>query len=184
MVFTHDAQASLRCVADLVNSAVGGASEQDGLASLEELDAFCTTWEVTGRRDRDAAELRAVHTLRDRLGGLWRLAATGAEEAFVEEINALLRENDALPQLVTHDGWDWHIHAHRPDAPLARRLAVEAAMAFVDVVRAGELDRLSVCAADDCEAVLVDLSRNRSRKFCEAGCGNRIAAQAYRARKA
>ncbi len=181
MVFTHDAQASLRCAVDLVNSALDG---DDALGTPEALDAFCAKWEVTGRRDHDARELAQVHQLRPRLRELWSLAATGAETAFVEEVNALLREGEALPQLVTHDGWDWHIHAHRPDAPLARRLAVEAAMALVDVVRAGELDRLSICAADDCDAVVVDLSRNRSRKFCEAGCGNRIAAQAYRARKA
>ena len=41
-------------------------------------------------------------------------------------------------------------------------------MAFVDVIRTGELDRLRVCAADDCDDVLVDLSKNRSRRFCDA----------------
>jgi predicted RNA-binding Zn ribbon-like protein len=56
-------------------------------------------------------------------------------------------------------------------------------MAFVDVIRTDELDRLRICAADDCEDVLVDLSKNRSRRFCEAGCGNRVAVAAYRARK-
>lgn len=179
MAFTHDAQASLRCAVDLANSGL----DEEALGSLEALDAFCAKWDVTGRRDHTAAELAEVQALRPRLVRMWHLAAAGDETAFVGEVNALLRESEALPQLVTHDGWDWHIHAHRPDAPLARRLTVEAAMAFVDVVRAGELDRFSICAADDCDAVVIDLSRNRSRKFCEAGCGNRIAAQAYRARK-
>jgi hypothetical protein len=32
--------------------------------------------------------------------------------------------------------------------------------------------------------VVVDLSRNRSKRFCEAGCGNRAAVAAYRARQA
>ncbi|MDP3970037.1 MAG: CGNR zinc finger domain-containing protein [Nocardioides sp.] len=176
MLFTHDAQASLRTVAALVNSRL----DEDSLTTLADLDAFCAQWEVSGRRDRDGAELAAVRDLRPRLAGLW----LAEEEVLVEGVNALLREGDALPQLVRHDGWDWHLHAHRSDAPLAMRLAVEAAMALVDVVRGGERDRLSVCAAEDCEALVVDLSRNRSRKFCEAGCGNRLAAQAYRARRA
>ena len=69
------------------------------------------------------------------------------------------------------------------EAPLATRMAVEAAMAFVDVVRAGELDRLKTCAAEHCENVVVDLSRNRSKRFCEDGCGNRENVRAYRDRK-
>jgi predicted RNA-binding Zn ribbon-like protein len=56
-------------------------------------------------------------------------------------------------------------------------------MAFVDVIRTDELDRLRVCTADDCNNVVVDLSKNRSRRFCERGCGNRANVAAYRARK-
>jgi predicted RNA-binding Zn ribbon-like protein len=63
-------------------------------------------------------------------------------------------------------------------------MAVEAAMAFVDVVRARDLSRLRICAADDCVSVVVDLSKNRSKRFCDGGCGNRTAVAAYRARKA
>jgi predicted RNA-binding Zn ribbon-like protein len=58
-------------------------------------------------------------------------------------------------------------------------------MALVDVIREKELDRLRVCAAEDCNAVLVDLSRNRSKRFCDTGnCANRTHVAAYRARKA
>ena len=65
-------------------------------------------------------------------------------------VNALLREAGALPQLVKHDGWDYHLHATSADAPLADRMAVDAGMAFTDVIRTGQLDRLRRCAADDC----------------------------------
>src|SRR5829696_1388661 len=50
----------------------------------------------------------------------------------------------ALPQLVRHDGLDWHIHAVPRDAPLDRRIVVESALAMVDVIRTDELSRLSV----------------------------------------
>ena len=98
-------------------------------------------------------------------------------------INALLVEGHALPQLVRHDGFDWHIHATTPNAPLVVRMVVEFAMSMMDVVRAGDLDRLTYCAADDCDHVVLDLSRNRSRKFCDSGCGNRSNVAAYRARR-
>ena len=62
----------------------------------------------------------------------------------------MLREAEALPQLIKHDQWDYHLHATPSDAGLDVRMMVEAAMAFVDVIRMKELDRLRVCAADDC----------------------------------
>ena len=83
-----------------------------------------------------------------------------------------------------HDDIDWHIHATDRDAPLARRILVEAAMAFVDVIRADEIERLRVCDADDCESLYVDMSKNASRRFCSTRCGNRMAVRAYRARTA
>ena len=59
------------------------------------------------------------------------------------------------------------------------------AMALADLIRGGELRRLKICAAPDCDAVLVDLSRNRSRIFCDTGnCGNRQHVAAYRERQA
>jgi predicted RNA-binding Zn ribbon-like protein len=57
-------------------------------------------------------------------------------------------------------------------------------MALVDVIRAGELDRLRVCGAADCDDIVLDLSRNRSRRYCEGGCAARAHSAAYRARQA
>ena len=36
----------------------------------------------------------------------------------------------------------------------------------------------------DCDALIIDLSKNRSRKFCDGTCGTRANVAAYRARKA
>ena len=41
-----------------------------------------------------------------------------------------------------------------------------------------------ICASADCEAALLDLSRNRSKLYCDTGnCANREHVRAYRARK-
>jgi predicted RNA-binding Zn ribbon-like protein len=69
------------------------------------------------------------------------------------------------------------------DAPVATRVAVETAMAMVDLIRSDEMSRLGVCADPDCDGVVLDLSRNRSRRFCSTTCGNRAAVAAYRARQ-
>lgn len=178
MLFAHDTEVALTCAAALVNTApTGGGAET--LATVEQLDHFVDTWGWTGGRTHDEAELAGVRRLRPRLRQIW----VADEEEAVERVNALLREASALPQLVRHDEWDWHLHATTPEAPLAERMAVEAAMALVDVIRSGETSRLRTCGADDCDDVLVDLSRNRSKRYCDGGCGNRVAAAAYRARR-
>jgi predicted RNA-binding Zn ribbon-like protein len=174
MLFTHDTEVALASAVALVNS------EGDGsLDDLADLTAFVTDWGWTGTYRGTPAELAAVHDLRPRLRAVWHAELEDA----VELVNTFLTEANALPQLVRHDGWDYHLHATPSDAPLADRMKVEAAMAFVDVIRAGELGRLRVCAADDCRDVLVDLSKNRSRRFCDQGCGNRTNVAAYRARR-
>lgn len=177
MTFAYDTERSLLDMARLVNTA---EHEVDQLGTPAELDGFLDVIEFTGSRARTEAELAAVRNLRPRLRAVW----TAGEDEAVEIINAILREAHALPQLVKHDHWDYHLHATTPDAPVDVRLAVEAAMALVDVIREKELDRLQLCAAEDCNAVLVDLSRNRSKRFCDTGnCANRTHVAAYRARK-
>ncbi|SHH54031.1 Putative stress-induced transcription regulator [Jatrophihabitans endophyticus] len=174
MLFAHDTEVALAAAAALVNT-----EENGGLDSVAELADFVTSWRWSGAHRRSRSELDAVRALRPRLRTVWH---ADVDEA-VTITNTLLRESHALPQLVAHDEWGYHLHATDPDAPLADRMAVEAAMAFVDVIRLEELDRLRVCASDDCESVLVDLSKNRSRRFCDFGCGNRANVAAYRARR-
>ena len=180
MLFAHDTEVSLRGAAALVNTAPTLPDDTEDLATVADLDAFVRDWEWTGSHVGDEAELRAVRELRPRLRQLW----TADTEEAVALVNELLAEAGALPQLVRHGEWSWHLHATPPEAPLATRMAVEAAMALVDVIRADELGRLRVCAADDCADVVVDLSKNRSKRFCDGGCGNRANVAAYRARKA
>ena len=176
MTFAHDTEAALVAAAALVNT---DSADGDALADLDSLDAFVREHGVTGGRSRDQAELEAVRALRPRLRRLWGLEL----DPLVEEVNGMLRAGRALPQLLAHDGWSYHLHATPSQAPLADRMAVEAAMALVDVVRQGELERLQTCAADDCGDVLVDLSKNRSRRYCSTSCANRVNVAAFRARR-
>ena len=178
MLFTHDTEVSLHTAAALVNTAQADAGDQ--LRTVADLQEFVREWGWSGRFDWTVTELEQVRALRPRLARLW----SGHEEAVVAEINALLREAKALPQLVKHDQLDYHVHATEPDAPLAVRMAVEAALAVGDIIRINELPRLRVCAADDCRDLLVDLSKNRSRRFCEVTCANRTNVAAFRARRA
>lgn len=177
MPFPHDVERALVAAASLVNTA---GPDCEGLPDQAALDEFFKAHKWAGEREHTDAELRAVYELREELRRLWK----AGEDEVVEIINTLLRKSDALPQLVRHDECSYRLHVAPPDAPPAARMAVEVMMALVDVVRGGELRRLRICEYPDCGNVVVDLSRNRSKRFCDAGCGNRAAVTAYRARKA
>jgi predicted RNA-binding Zn ribbon-like protein len=179
MFFTHDTEAALGFVAALADTTPEASdSGNDELTTPAQLTALLDAWKYSGRRDGGEPELDEVREARSRLRELWLLDRDDAADA----VNELLAEAAALPRLVRHDDIDWHIHATEPDAPLARRILVEAAMALVDVIRSDQMDRLRVCDADDCESLYVDLSKNASRRFCTTRCGNRMAVRAYRAR--
>ncbi|MDP9117567.1 MAG: CGNR zinc finger domain-containing protein [Actinomycetota bacterium] len=175
MIFTHDTEVALQAAAALVNT----LDDTGEHLTVQSLDAFVNEWGWTGERRRDEAELAAVRRLRPRLRQLWAMP----RDEVVDLVNHMLREARALPQLVKHDHWDYHLHATPDNAPLATRMAVEAAMALIDVIRADELSRLRICDYLGCGNVVVDLSKNRSKRYCDNGCGNRSAVAAYRARQ-
>ena len=175
-MFAHDTEAALVAAVALVNS----AEEPDTLVSLDDLDAFLRAHAYNTSSVRDDSALAAVQALRAPL----RALLTSDRDTAARTANAILAEHRAVPQLVRHGDTDWHLHAVPEDAPLAAQIAVETAMAMADVIRADELSRLGTCADATCEGLVVDLSRNRSRRFCCTACGNRAAVAAYRARKA
>ncbi|MDZ4265416.1 MAG: CGNR zinc finger domain-containing protein [Mycobacterium sp.] len=180
MLFNHDTDLTLRAVCVLINT---DRVDGEQLADLAALDDYLATFGWTGRRDRDTAELESVQQLRARLGRMWEIADD--EERVVGQVNALLSDTRAAPWLTRHAEMpEWHLHLASIHDPLWQRMGAEMAMALADLIRSGELRRLKICAAPDCEAVLVDLSRNRSGKFCDTGnCGNRQHVAAYRERR-
>jgi predicted RNA-binding Zn ribbon-like protein len=178
MLFSHDTEASLAGIVALVNTR---GIDGDTLLTLTDLDDFLARNPYSGVIRRTPEELESLRALRTRLRRFWTIK--DRDEAAVL-VNEILEEADARPYLARHDEWDWHLHVTRPDAPLAERIAAEAAMAFLDLIRADALGRLRICAAEDCNDVLVDLSKNSSKRYCDTGnCGNRTNVAAYRARK-
>lgn len=180
MRFSHDTELTLQAACVLVNS---DRVDGEQLGDMAALNAYLDEFGWTGRRDHDDAELAAVQRLRGRLGKLWAVARE--EEDAVGQVNALLSDTKAAPWLTRHPEMpEWHLHLASVHDPLWQRMGAEMAMALADLIRSGELRRLKTCAAADCQAVLVDMSRNRSGKFCDTGnCGNRQHVAAYRDRK-
>jgi predicted RNA-binding Zn ribbon-like protein len=176
MIFADDTEEALRAAVWLVNS----AEEPETLETLADHAAFLAEFPYSGRIDRDDAELAALRSIRSRL----RSMLLAPRDEMAEHVNAALAESTLSPRLVRHDGVDWHLHAVADERPLAERVQIETAMALIDVIRADEGSRISICADDTCDALALDLSRNRSKRYCSTTCTNRNAVAAYRSRRA
>jgi predicted RNA-binding Zn ribbon-like protein len=139
----------------------------------------------SGRRDtRDVTpdEAAGFCMLADALRAAFEAVAAGRLDEAAREVNALLAFTGARPRLDRHDGEPWHLHFHGADDSLVTGWAAGCATGLA-VVLGGDLHgRLGVCAADRCDRVYVDTSRNGMRRFCSTTCQNRVKAAAFRAR--
>lgn len=180
MTFSHDTELSLLVVVDLVNT----SAETGGIETIPDpagLRAWVDKHHISGVDPTDYEDVASIHKVRGRFRECFGLDDAGL---LSRRVNSLIAEAPVQPRLTNHDGYQWHIHYFAPGATLADHLAVDGGMALAHVVTGDETDRLRVCEAPDCEAVLLDLSRNRSKRYCDARtCGNRLNVAAYRERK-
>ncbi|MEU9118105.1 CGNR zinc finger domain-containing protein [Streptomyces sp. NPDC048483] len=183
MLITHDTRCALDAVVDLLNTAPEGEAPgaPDTLTDLAALEDFVQHNSISDVGALAEADLAAVRDLRARLTQVF--AAKDDHEA-AELLNALVASAGTTPQLTDHDGYNWHVHYFAPGASVADHLAADGGMALAFIVVAGERERLRHCEAPDCRHAFVDLSRNRSRRYCDSRtCGNRLHVAAYRARQ-
>jgi predicted RNA-binding Zn ribbon-like protein len=184
VLFSHDIEHSLACIVDLVNSRspTGPATRAlELLPDVAALTAFVARHQVSEVGPLDDDDVAAVQALRERVRPVF---SSSDDREAARLVNALVSRATVNPRLTDHDDYAWHVHYFTPGASLAEHLAVDGGMALAQVVAAGERERLRTCAAPGCGQVLVDLSRNRSKRYCDARtCGNRLHVAAYRERQ-
>jgi hypothetical protein len=180
VTFTHDVEHALLSVVDLINTdPVAGGEEL--LPDISSLTEFVEEHLISGVGRLTRNDLEAIHAVRASLRSVFD--AEGPEDA-AALLNEILGTFTVTPRLTNHDSYDWHIHYFAPGADLAEHLVVDGGMALAFVITAGEHERLQSCDAPDCNRVLVDLSRNRSKRYCDSRtCGNRLHVAAYRERQ-
>jgi predicted RNA-binding Zn ribbon-like protein len=167
--------------AELINS--GRAATGDLLPDLPAVQSFADRYAFYGTAGVPA-DMNRLRAYRARLDEIATACAAGAVGPAIDKLNALLAQTGASPQIASHHGRGPHIHVSRPDSPLADRMAAHFAMGLAWLVVAGQAGRLRSCDSPTCNDVFVDLSRNRSRRYCDSRtCGNRLHVAAYRARK-
>lgn len=107
----------------------------------------------------------------------------GEADAAARAVNRLLARYLPTPTLERHDDEPWHLHFHGPHGSDPSGWGGAVAVALATVLGSEYGDRLGVCAAQACDRVFVDVSRNGTRRFCSLTCQNRIKAATHRARQ-
>lgn len=159
--------------------------EHEPLDRREQLRTVLIEHDFVRARDASDAELDAVA---DRMVPLARLLRSlpGAKlEVVVEAVNAQLEAAAIAPSLSSHDGFALHIHWTPPKTPFAHQVAVDLLMALAQTLCDHGTQRFGRCAADDCDRLFYDTTKNRSRRFCtDPRCASRTHTAAHRARQA
>ncbi len=181
MNFAHYHEIGATLGADLVNT-YGWVSGTEFLTDDTVVRDLAETYDIapgTGATGSDLARLRAVRDV------LREAFTSEDEEAVVATLNGLLAETRPVPRLTRHGDAGWEMQYPVPDGTFADCLIAGAAIGLLIEIAGHGLQRLSVCAADDCLDAMVDTSRNHSKRYCTSDvCGNRATTRAYRARKA
>ncbi len=149
----------------------------DDISTPEELGRYLRSsalWSGSGRAT--VVDLQRAHDLRAGLRGALELNHEGGSTS-LPVLAAALRELSV--------GLDW---TEQAVALRVTEVGVRGALARIGLAAHtccvdGAWGRLKICASDQCEWAYFDHSKNRSRNWCEYGCGNKIKTRAYRARQ-
>ena len=177
MDFGHYNDLAVQAAADLVNT-IGSHTGRELMPAAEDAREFLRSRDFSFAdelRDEDLGDIREV---RERLRAVF---FAPDERESVRILNELLHDLDLEPFLTDHDG-HWHLHYARDEASVGRRVAAAMAMGLAAMVAEHGFSRVGTCAADDCNDVFIDTSRNHSRRFCGEGCSSRTNVAAFRAR--
>ena len=130
--------------------------------------------------DRDCMLIRKFQR---ELRPVFEAGDVGRVSEVVAGLNELMARHPSTPRISDHDGPGLHLHVATDTAGVAELLVGESLLGLVTLVCDLGADRLGVCSADRCASVFVDVSPNRSRRYCSERCSSRANVAAYRARQ-
>jgi predicted RNA-binding Zn ribbon-like protein len=176
-VDTSEVPPPIAVVRDFVNT-TDHETATDDLTTPAELTRYLVGQGLLSRATRaSATDLEAAHRLRAGLRRALELNHDG-DEADLPELAASLSDQ---PVTLT---WSSAGPTLTTTAPGVRGGLARIAIAAHEAAAEGVWWRLKICGWDECEWAYYDHSKNRSRNWCEYGCGNKVKTRAYRGRKA
>jgi predicted RNA-binding Zn ribbon-like protein len=152
----------------------------DALGSVEQLEAWMRERGLLGAGVRlDTKCLNKARKLRRALRELLlREPADRNDPAVAAELNAIAAEYPLLVQIAKGTP----VLEPRPGVRSGGLAAILGELQRA--AHTGALDRLKICASDECRWAFFDRSKPATRRWCNSGlCGNREKTRAYRERQ-
>jgi len=176
---TYD-RSIVKLAIDLMNTFDPYFDDPERLATPDAAGEFLLAHDLPTDPPLTDGELADIHRLR---GKLREIVQAEDDVAALRKLNALLETVEVAPGTALDEEGRWQI-ALTPAAglPSNRRLATGAILGLAEILQRHGRDRLNICAADPCREVFIDLSRNRSRRYCSDRCANRHNVAAFRER--
>lgn len=180
-----------RLCLDLINTVSWrrGANRRDDLTTAADLISWAEKagllppgdarlWDADPAAGRRILEQTV--TVRELLFRLFSAVAAGNPPAAqdLEDFNDRLGQSLARIRLVQRaNGYAWAFH---PGQKPLERILDPVLRSAADLLVSPDLQRLKICADHSCGWLFFDMSRNRSRRWCDMrDCGNRAKARRY-----
>lgn len=188
-----------RLCLDFANTAsrLGTDEPIERLHSYDDLVAWAHESQLIGRTEsrrlreeaarRPAEAERVLRSARRLRGAIWRIFRAFArgekpDRADLDTLNRALADGIATRQLHESERgycWTWEEQPDGLDWPLW-----PVAYSAAELTTTDDLERVKVCEGGACGWLFVDMSRNRSRRWCSMDdCGNVIKARRHYARR-
>ncbi|MFC5265515.1 CGNR zinc finger domain-containing protein [Kribbella qitaiheensis] len=188
MTFDSHVLSVLTTSVALVNRLTGGyfgGAPLEAPRGASQVEATAEALSADGRQrpvvqPSDAEHLAEVAA---RMRVVFEASHAGEIDRAATEVNAMLLDTHARPQLDGGGDKGWSLHFHAADDTLAHGWAAGCAAGLALALGSDLAGRLGVCAAPQCDRVFVDTSRNTKRRFCSPQCQSRVKAAAHRARQ-
>jgi CGNR zinc finger/Putative stress-induced transcription regulator len=161
--------------ADLVNTRPRETDPPEKLVGLEDLKGLLAKCPEPAPPAADS-DLEPVRGLRP---VLLRAFEASTPEAFADAVNPLLARVRTGWQMAPDATGSWALGPVDGEG-LPDWLGARTARGLAELVIAYGVERLHVCAADDCLCATVDVSRNGTRRFCSRTCANRTNTRRHR----
>ncbi len=170
------APADIALVREFVNT-TDLETASDDLTTTAELTDYLHRAGLLARRTRSSPDdLTLARELRAGLRRALELNHDGGSRT----ISGL---DDTLARLPLALRWDGEGPRLVPTSGGVTGALAEIALAMHRAAAQGIWWRLKICSSDECEWAYYDASKNRSRNWCEYGCGNRVKVRNYRMRR-
>ncbi|MCI0712683.1 MAG: CGNR zinc finger domain-containing protein [Chloroflexi bacterium] len=169
-----------KLVEDFINTHDPFLDEPEHLRKPEDLGRFLKLQSIEHGEQVTGAILEQVCRLRSQLRDCW-LSET--VEEFTEALNPLLGQTLLGIQIEPDEDNLALRFDIPPETSLIEQLTIECARGLITLVQHHGLERMRFCAAEPCQDVFVDTSRNKSRRFCSDRCANRYNVAAFRDRQ-